>query len=336
MKKKILIEMRHGYGDLVMLEPLLYLLKKNGYKVTIILKSQSHYEMIKKLDLVEKYFIFDFFNKKKIIENIRTILQIRKIDFDYGIISPITPISLGIKFMKILGVKNFIYNNQAKNKIEHYVDINLNLSKQLNINENKKIYPKLKLDENEINRYKDIIKGDNKKTVNIILSTLKLYKKRFFVFKKGIDCKNWGLNNFINLIKILEKEEYQIILTGVLSKEKEKLLNDNLKNSKNIKNFVNKTSLIEAAILSYLSDIVVGNDTGGIHIASALGKKTLSIFGPTDPRKVGAYSEKAEYITTNIECQYCYGTDKLFECNDRKCLKNIKVEKVFKAIKERM
>lgn len=324
--------MRHGYGDLVMLEPLLYLLKKNGYRITIILKSKNHYEIIKNLNLVEKYFIFDFYNKKKIIENIRTILQIRKMRYDYGIISPITPIKLGIVFMRVLGIKKFIYK-KTKNKGEHYVEVNIELLKQLGINVEKKIYPKIKLDENAINKYESIIKKENKKNINIILSTLKLYKKKLFIFKKGIDCKNWGLDNFIELIQKLEKENYQIILTGILDEEKEKILDENFKNSKNIKNFVNKTSLIEAAGLSYLSDIVVGNDTGGIHIAAALGKKTLSIFGPTDPRKVGAYSEKAKYITANIECQYCYGTGRLFECNDRRCLKKINVWNVYKNIK---
>ena len=70
-----------------------------------------------------------------------------------------------------------------------------------------------------------------------------------------------------------------------------------------------------------------------MHIADALGIKTLSIFGPTNPKVVGAYSKNADYIEHNCECKYCYGTSRYITCTDRKCLNEIKVQEVLDEIK---
>lgn len=335
MGKNVLVEMRHGFGDLVHLEPMLYLLKKKGYSISIILRTPDHYELIKNLELVENYFFFDFSNKRKIIENIEAIFKIRKMKFDYGIISPITTLSLGKVFMKILKVKKIIYTKVEKSELLHRVVLNLKLLEQLDIKIDKSIFPKLKINKEIINNYKNILEEKKSKKINIILSTMKLSRKKKYIFKEEVDCKNWGLNNFIDLIKKLEKYDFQIILTGILNKENENKINEEFKFNRNIKNFINKTSLIEAAALSSLSNLVIGNDTGGIHIASALGKRTLTIFGPTDPKRIGAYSKKAKYITLNLNCQYCYGSQIMFECKNRKCF-FISSEEVFKNLLENL
>lgn len=99
-------------------------------------------------------------------------------------------------------------------------------------------------------------------------------------------------------------------------------------------NFISKTTIIECAALINECDLIIGGDTGMLHIADALGKNTLTIFGPTNPKLVGPYSEKSNNITLNIDCQYCYGTDKLFECTNRKCLNNITVEHIYDTVLE--
>ena len=96
---------------------------------------------------------------------------------------------------------------------------------------------------------------------------------------------------------------------------------------------VNKTNLQESMALVTLCDVAVGVDTGMMHIADALGVKTVSIFGPTNPKTHGAYSDQASFVEADLPCKYCYGTKNYVECKDRECLKCINVMDVLRAMK---
>ena len=54
-------------------------------------------------------------------------------------------------------------------------------------------------------------------------------------------------------------------------------------------NLTGNTSLTSLAAIVAKADWVVSNDSGPMHLAAALGAKTLGIFGPTDPRLYGPY-----------------------------------------------
>ncbi|HSR17960.1 MAG TPA: glycosyltransferase family 9 protein [Ignavibacteriaceae bacterium] len=60
-------------------------------------------------------------------------------------------------------------------------------------------------------------------------------------------------------------------------------------------------------------DMIIANDSGPMHIAAALGIPTLGIFGPTNPKAHGPYSENSAYvlkedlfciICNRLECPY--------------------------------
>ncbi len=54
-------------------------------------------------------------------------------------------------------------------------------------------------------------------------------------------------------------------------------------------NLTGNTSLTSLASLIGRSDWVISNDSGPMHLAAALGVKTLGLFGPTDPQRFGPY-----------------------------------------------
>ncbi len=58
-------------------------------------------------------------------------------------------------------------------------------------------------------------------------------------------------------------------------------------------NLTGNTSLTSLAVLVKKADWVISNDSGPMHLAAALGVKTLGIFGPTDPREFGPYPANA-------------------------------------------
>ncbi|MBI3885348.1 MAG: glycosyltransferase family 9 protein [Opitutae bacterium] len=54
-------------------------------------------------------------------------------------------------------------------------------------------------------------------------------------------------------------------------------------------NLTGNTSLTSLSALIAKADWVVSNDSGPMHLAAALGVKTVGLFGPTDPRATGPY-----------------------------------------------
>lgn len=59
-----------------------------------------------------------------------------------------------------------------------------------------------------------------------------------------------------------------------------------------------KTSLRELAQLLKTASVVVGGDTGPLHLADALGTKVVGLYGPTNPRRNGPYSQLHRCIST--------------------------------------
>lgn len=51
------------------------------------------------------------------------------------------------------------------------------------------------------------------------------------------------------------------------------------------------TSLRELAFLLQKARVVIGGDTGPLHLAAALGTKVIGLYGPTDPRRNGPYGQ---------------------------------------------
>ncbi|HKO60565.1 MAG TPA: lipopolysaccharide heptosyltransferase II [Pyrinomonadaceae bacterium] len=87
-----------------------------------------------------------------------------------------------------------------------------------------------------------------------------------------------------------------------------------------------KTNLTQLAGVLSLVDLLVTNDTGPAHIASALGRPTLVIFGPTNPLTTRPYSESGQIMRVPPECAPCM----LRDCPiDHRCMTAITPDDVF-------
>ena len=60
-----------------------------------------------------------------------------------------------------------------------------------------------------------------------------------------------------------------------------------------------------AALLRH-SRLVLGGDTGPIHLAHALGVPVLCLIGPTDPEKNGPYGTPEQVLWKKLPCSCCY------------------------------
>jgi ADP-heptose:LPS heptosyltransferase len=78
-------------------------------------------------------------------------------------------------------------------------------------------------------------------------------------------------------------------------------------------NLTGNTSLTSLSALIAKADWVVSNDSGPMHLAAALGVKTVGLFGPTDPRVCGPYPMNSP---TNYAMQAPVGDLKLLPARD--------------------
>ncbi len=87
-----------------------------------------------------------------------------------------------------------------------------------------------------------------------------------------------------------------------------------------------KTSLRQLGALLERANLVVANDTGPMHLAVAVGTKTIALFGPTSVRLTGPYGEgDYKVITGDVPCEIpCYD----LTCTDYSCMSAIRVEDV--------
>lgn len=79
------------------------------------------------------------------------------------------------------------------------------------------------------------------------------------------------------------------------------------------------------------ADIVICNDTGPRHIAVALDKKVVSLFGPNDPEWTNSKHKKEIMIVSDAECAPC--SKPTCPKGEHICMESISVDQVYQAVK---
>ena len=92
-----------------------------------------------------------------------------------------------------------------------------------------------------------------------------------------------------------------------------------------------KSSLPEMVEWIRLSSAMVTNDTGPMHVAAALGKPVVALFGPTDPRRTGPYGQIDQILRVSLPCAPCLKAVCHFE-KPLECLKAITPASVQEAV----
>lgn len=97
-------------------------------------------------------------------------------------------------------------------------------------------------------------------------------------------------------------------------------------------NLIGRTSLREFAGVLARCAAFVSNDSGGMHLAAALGVPVVAIFGPTNER-VTAPLGAHDVLVHQVFCRPCM----LRDCPiDHRCMKGISVASVFDAVSRRL
>ncbi|HMQ14712.1 MAG TPA: lipopolysaccharide heptosyltransferase I [Phycisphaerae bacterium] len=95
-------------------------------------------------------------------------------------------------------------------------------------------------------------------------------------------------------------------------------------------NLVGRTTLRELAAVLEGAQRVISQDSGPMHLAAALGRPLVALFGPTNPRRTGPYSASAQTVTHAVPCAPCYRRRCPLRHHD--CLEKLAVQQVIDAM----
>ena len=118
-------------------------------------------------------------------------------------------------------------------------------------------------------------------------------------------AKEWPAERYGALIDLLaRREDAEIVLVGAPS-ERAKCEEVAAASSPGAMIAAGHTSIGELIALLSLCDGFIGNDSGCMHLAGALGIPTVAIFGSTNPARTGPMGPKTRVIYHQLECSPC-------------------------------
>ncbi len=151
---------------------------------------------------------------------------------------------------------------------------------------------------------------------------------------KDAGLKHWSCQKFAALAQsLVEKYRAKIILLG---DAKEVAICRDIYDAMQTKplNLAGETDLRELAAYIKQCRMVVCNDGGPLHIAVALGIKTVSIFGPVSEKVYGPFPASFDHIVVSkdVPCRPCYWRFRMPRCEKRICLDTIEPSEVMQAV----
>ena len=159
--------------------------------------------------------------------------------------------------------------------------------------------------------------------------------EKIAVFCPGAEygpAKRWPARHFASLAETLGARGYQIWLLG---SAKDRSVGDEIialaatAPPGALHNFCGATSLAQAIDLIAAAAFVVCNDSGLMHVAAALERPLIAVYGSSSPDFTPPLSRQAKIIRLGLDCSPCFKR----ECplGHLDCLNRISPEQVFAA-----
>ncbi|WP_338845741.1 lipopolysaccharide heptosyltransferase II [Massilia sp. W12] len=154
------------------------------------------------------------------------------------------------------------------------------------------------------------------------------------VFAPGAEfgsAKRWPARHFAELAGLVwQTLPYaQVILLG--SKKDMAVCEKIVAIEPRVRNLAGLTQLSDAIHLIANAVAVVSNDSGLMHIASALNRPVLALYGPTDPDHAPPFSDVAKALSLRLACAPC--RERRCPLGHRECMRKMTADFVYQEFK---
>ncbi len=146
------------------------------------------------------------------------------------------------------------------------------------------------------------------------------------------NLKRWPRESFAEISdRLVEYFNAKIVISG---SEKDIGLAADISNLMKAKPIIlaGKTTVKQLGALMERADLVISADSGPMHLAAAVSKNLIALFGPTDPKITGPRGKANTIIIhKSMGCKIpCYESD----CRDNVCMGAISVEDVLQEVRK--
>ncbi len=326
---KILIKAVNWVGDAVLMTPAVRGLRKKfpGSHIAVLVKPRVK-DVFRENNDINEIIVYGGRDDSPITGKLKLIREIRRKKFDLGI--AVQPRSYEAAFILFLGgvrerigyshfLRNLLLTKTVKlsKEAKHDVDVFSGVLEPLGVVLDEK-KPVLNTD-SVSEEWADKFLKENRIERNDILVGLNpgsYSQARRWPEDRYAKLADEIIRGFNAKVLVFSGPGDDGVVSNVCSAAREDLI-------------VGRTDLLQLAALCRKCRVVVSNDTGPAHIASAVGTPVITISGATDPVRTGPYGEGNIAINKSLSCSPCF----LEECGDLKCMKEVTVDEVLEAVK---
>lgn len=323
--KHIIISRTDSIGDVVLTLPMAGVIKSYFPHVKITFLAQKYTEPVVRCCLdIDDVICWDEIKKQNDV-----VTLFKKINADVIIhVFPNKEIASVAKKAKIkyriatarrwynLIYCNKLLNYTRKNSDLHEAQLNLKMLKPLGIEELptfEELANFYHVKSKELLNYPDVFKLIENKKFNLILHPC----------SKG-SAREWGYDNFNQLIELLPEEKFKIFISGTIE-DKKKFYNKLNLNKSNVHDISGQLNLNEFIAFIDQCDGLIAASTGPLHIAAMLGKHAVGIYAPMRPIHPGRWAPIGKKIKVFVLDKTCNDCKKSQNCT---CIKSIQAKEI--------
>jgi heptosyltransferase I len=146
------------------------------------------------------------------------------------------------------------------------------------------------------------------------------------------ETKHWSGEGFAQVARHLMHNKLMVLLIG--SNGERAVCQQVADAAPGAVNLAGMTTLSELAALIRRAAICITNDSGPMHLAVALNRPVVSIFGPTDSLWIGPYRRPESVLSAALACSPCY-LRQLSRCpHHHACMRGVSAEVVIERIEK--
>ena len=337
VRSRVLFVRLRSLGDTVLMTPMLAVMSRlPGWEVGVLIE-EAYKGVLQGSPHVDRLFVIDnhplkWVARLKAIQEIRSFEATLAIDLHGGttgaVFTALSGASERVGYQR--GRHSYLYNVKipASHSVwhrehVHTVEHQLSILKCLGFPVEPVPSPEVPVNPSDLESVRELL---------IELGLLPRHLEEGFILvhpAAAFDTKQWAAEKFASLAARLADDGHQVVFT--VGPGEEALLGRIREVSPPQVRFVVPMSVERFSSLVSLCRVYIGNDTGATHIAAALGKRIVVIFGSSDSKVWHPWGTEYRLIKSDLSCIPCPGYFCL-HYDEPRCIRSIPVEPVLQAV----